>query len=79
MNENVHENAYRLVLNEACSELSKISQTFEQLCAEKYRLERLIEVLKPHVEQSGKVARGKHIKRAVHLPRCIVVTRLTVL
>jgi hypothetical protein len=79
MRENVHKDVYRFAYDEASSELRKILRAFEQLCAQKNRVEKLIEVLKPQVGISEEAEDGKQIKRTTHLPYCTVVTRLTVL
>jgi hypothetical protein len=78
MRENVHKDVYRFAYDEASTELRNILKAFEQLCAQKNRVEKLMEVLKPEIgmpEQSD----SKHVKRTTHLPYCTVVTRLTVL
>jgi hypothetical protein len=77
MRENVHKDVYRFAYDEASSELRKILKAFEQLCAQKNRVEKLMEVLKP--EMGLTEADEKHVKRTTHLPHCTVVTRLTVL
>ena len=79
MRENVHKDVYRFAYDEASTELRKILKSFEQLCAQKTRVEKLIEVLKPEVGLPEDADNGKHIKRTTHLPYCTVVTRLTVL
>jgi hypothetical protein len=79
MRENVHKDIYRFAYDEASSELRKILQSFEQLCAQKSRVEKLIEVLKPQVGLPEEGEDGKHVKRTTHLPYCTIVTRLTVL
>lgn len=79
MRENVRMDAYRFAYDEASSQLREISKAFEQLCAQKDRVEKLMEVLKPQVEVSEKVDQGKHVKKTTHRPYCTVVTRLTVL
>ena len=79
MRENVHKDIYRFAYDEASSELRKILQSFEQLCAQKTRVEKLIEVLKPQVGLPEEAEDGKHVKRTTHLPYCTIVTRLTVL
>lgn len=79
MRENVHKDVYRFAYDEASSELRKILKAFEQLCAQKNRVEKLIEVLKPEVCQPEPGNDEKHVKRTTHLPYCTVVTRLTVL
>jgi hypothetical protein len=80
MRENVHKDVYRFAYDEASSELRKILKAFEQLCAQKNRVEKLMEVLKPQVELPEQAQDGKqHIKKTTHLPYCTVVTRLTVL
>ena len=78
MQENVHKDVYRFAYDEASSELRKILRAFEQLCAQKNRVEKLIEVLKPEVGLE-EAEDGKQMKRTTHLPYCTVVTRLTVL
>jgi hypothetical protein len=77
MKENVHKDIYRFAYDEASSELRKILQAFEQLCAQKNRVEKLMEVLKP--EAGLPEEEPKQMKRTTHLPYCTVVTRLTVL
>lgn len=77
MNENVHKDVYRFAYDEASSELRKILKAFEQLCAQKNRVEKLMEVLKP--EMPAEIEDERHVKRTTHLPYCTVVTRLTVL
>jgi len=79
MRENVHKDVYRFAYDEASSELRKILGAFEQLCAQKNRVEKLMEVLKPEVGLPVQAADENHVKRTTHLPDCIVVTRLTVL
>jgi hypothetical protein len=79
MKENVHKDVYRFAYDEASSELHKILKAFEQLCAQKNRVEKLMEVLKPEVVLPAEAADEKHVKRTTHLPYCTVVTRLTVL
>jgi hypothetical protein len=79
MRENVHKDVYRFALDEASTELRKILKSFEQLCAQKNRVEKLIEVLKPEVSMPADADDGKLVKRTTHLPYCTVVTRLTVL
>jgi hypothetical protein len=79
MSENVHKDVYRFAYDEAASELRKILKAFEQLCAQKNRVEKLIEVLKPEVGVSEQEEEAKQVKRTTHLPHCTVVTRLTVL
>jgi hypothetical protein len=49
------------------------------LCAQKNRVEKLMEVLKPEIGMPGQDDSDKHVKRTTHLPYCTVVTRLTVL
>jgi hypothetical protein len=84
MRQNVHKDIYRFAFDEASSELRKILQSFEQLCAKKNQVEKLLEVLKPEIdlteEADTKEADTKpNIQRTTHLPQCIVVTRLRVL
>ena len=79
MRENVHKDVYRFAYDEASTELRKILKSFEQLCAQKNRVEKLIEVLKPEVGMQEDADDGKLVKRTTHLPYCTVVTRLTVL
>lgn len=79
MRENVHKDVYRFAYDEASTELRKILKSFEQLCAQKNKVEKLIEVLKPEVGLPESVDDGKLVKRTTHLPYCTVVTRLTVL
>ncbi len=49
MRENVHKDVYRFAYDEASTELRKILRAFEQLCAQKNRVEKLMEVLKPEL------------------------------
>lgn len=79
MRENVHKDVYRFAYDEASSELRKILKAFEQLCAQKNRVEKLMEVLKPEIGMPEQNDSGQHVKRTTHLPYCTVVTRLTVL
>ncbi len=81
MRENVHKDVYRFAYDEASSELRKILKSFEQLCAQKNRVERLMEVLKPEIEmrEEERVGNPQQVKKTTHLPDCTVVTRLTVL
>ena len=79
MKENVHKDVYRFAYDEASSELRKILRAFEQLCAQKNRVEKLMEVLKPQVGLPEEADEPKQVKRTTHLPYCTVVTRLTVL
>jgi hypothetical protein len=78
MRENVHKDVYRFAYDEASTELRSILKAFEQLCAQKNRVEKLMEVLKPEIGMQDQDS-GNHIKRTTHLPYCTVVTRLTVL
>lgn len=79
MQENVHKDVYRFAYDEASSELRKILRAFEQLCAQKNRVEKLMEVLKPEIGMNAAADDEMHVKRTTHLPYCTVVTRLTVL
>jgi len=79
MQENVHKDVYRFAYDEASSELRKILRAFEQLCAQKNRVEKLMEVLKPQAGLPEDSPDGKQLKRTTHLPYCTIVTRLTVL
>jgi hypothetical protein len=79
MRENVHKDVYRFAYDEASSELRKILKAFEQLCAQKSRVEKLMEALKPEVDLPQGPEDGKQVKQITHLPYCTVVTRLTVL
>jgi hypothetical protein len=79
MKENVHKDVYRFAYDEASSELRKILKAFEQLCAQKDRVEKLMEVLKPQVDLADQANESKCVKKTTHLPYCTVVTRLTVL
>jgi hypothetical protein len=78
MRENVHKDVYRFAYDEASTELRKILRSFEQLCAQKNRVEKLMEVLKPEIGLQEEDESGQ-VKRTTHLPYCTVVTRLTVL
>ncbi|MGC1422283.1 MAG: hypothetical protein WA354_13795 [Terracidiphilus sp.] len=79
MRENVHKDVYRFAYDEASSELRKILKAFEQLCAQKNRVEKLMEVLKPEIGMPELENNEGQVKRTTHLPYCTVVTRLTVL
>jgi hypothetical protein len=79
MRENVHKDVYRFAYDEASTELRKILKAFEQLCAQKNRVEKLMEVLKPELGMQELANDDNHVKRTTHLPYCTVVTRLTVL
>ena len=79
MRENVHKDVYRFAYDEASTELRKILKAFEQLCAQKNRVEKLMEVLKPELGMAEAADGDNHVKRTTHLPYCTVVTRLTVL
>lgn len=79
MKENFHKDVYRFAYDEASTELRKILKAFEQLCAQKNRVEKLMEVLKPEIGLGATADDEKHVKRTTHLPSCTVVTRLTVL
>ncbi len=79
MRENVHKDVYRFAYDEASSELRKILKSFEQLCAQKNRVEKLMEVLKPEIEMREEADNQHPLKKTTHLPDCTVVTRLTVL
>ncbi len=79
MRENVHKDVYRFAYDEASSELRKILKAFEQLCAQKNRVEKLMEVLKPELGTPEPTSGDSQVKRTTHLPYCTVVTRLTVL
>ena len=80
MRENVHKDVYRFAYDEASTELRKILKSFEQLCAQKNRVEKLMEVLKPEIGLQEEDESGDHhVKKTTHLPYCTVVTRLTVL
>jgi len=79
MSGNVHRDAFRSAYDKASAELREISRAFEQLCAQKDRVEKLMEALKPQVEVAEEVDQSKNIKKTTHLPHCTVVTRVTVL
>jgi hypothetical protein len=79
MRENIHKDVYRFAYDEASSELRNILKAFEQLCAQKDRVEKLMEVLKPELGIPEPADGDSHVKRTTHLPYCTVVTRLTVL
>lgn len=79
MKENVRKDVYRFAYDEASCELRKILKAFEQLCAQKNRVEKLMQVLKPEVGVSEDPDDGNQVKKTTHLPYCTVVTRLTVL
>jgi hypothetical protein len=79
MNENVHNDGYHFAYDEASSELLNILKSFEQLCLQKNRVEKLMEVLKPMAGLPGEVNTVKGLKKASHQPHFMVVTRLTVL
>ena len=79
MRENVHKDVYRFAYDEASTELRKILKAFEQLCAQKNRVEKLMEVLKPEIGMPDPEGNESQVKRTTHLPYCTVVTRLTVL
>ncbi len=79
MEQNVHKDIYRFAYDEASTELRKILRSFEELCAKKSKVEKLLEVLKPELGAADKEESKPRIKRTTHLPHCIVVTRLTVL
>lgn len=79
MKENVRKDVYRFAYDEASTELRKILKAFEQLCAQKNRVEKLMEVLKPEVGVTENLDGGRQVKKTSHLPYCTVVTRLTVL
>jgi len=79
MNENVHNDGYHFAYDEVSSELLNILKSFEQLCLQKNRVEKLMEVLKPMAGLPGEVNTVKGLKKASHQPHFMVVTRLTVL
>jgi len=79
MRENVHKDVYRFAYDEASSELRKILKAFEQLCAQKDRVEKLVELVNRRMNKKETGDDGKHVKKTTHLPYCTVVTRLTVL
>jgi hypothetical protein len=73
-----HDDAYRFAYDEASSELRNILIAFEQLCAQKHRIEKLLEVLKPQIDLPEQNEKSKNVRRTTHLPSCTVVTRLIV-
>jgi hypothetical protein len=79
MRQNVHKDIYRFAFDEASEELRKILQSFEQLCAKKNQVEKLLEVLKPEIDSPEEADPKPQIQRTTHLPQCVVVTRLRVL
>lgn len=79
MRQNVHKDIYRFAFDEASEELRKILQSFEQLCAKKNQVEKLLEVLKPEIDSPEEADTKPQIQRTTHLPQCVVVTRLRVL
>lgn len=79
MRQNVHKDIYRFAFDEASEELRKILQSFEQLCAKKNQVEKLLEVLKPEIDSPEETDTKPQIQRTTHLPQCVVVTRLRVL
>ena len=60
MKENVRKDVYRFAYDEASCELRKILKAFEQLCAQKNRVEKLMQVLKPEVHERRE--QGKEAK-----------------
>ena len=68
MKENVRKDVYRFAYDEASCELRKILKAFEQLCAQKDRVEKLMQVLKPEVGVTEDPDDGKQVKKTTHLP-----------
>jgi hypothetical protein len=79
MSRQVGKNVYQFAYNEASSELRKILVSFEQLQAQKRKIENLIAVLKPEVDGIKQIQERPRSQQKAHLPNCVVVTRLTVL
>jgi hypothetical protein len=63
MRENVHKDVYRFAYDEASAELRKILKAFEQLCAQKNRVEKLMEVLKPELGMPEEATGDNHVNR----------------
>jgi hypothetical protein len=70
---------YRFAYDEATTELRNILHSFEELCAKKNKVEKLIKVLKPEIGLTEEASANGRSERKSHLPNCVVVTRLTVL
>jgi len=76
--QNVHRDVYRFAYDEASTELRKILTSFEQLCAQKKNVERLMSALEPELGPNVQVVEPRR-DRKTRLAYCTVVTRLTVL
>ena len=79
MKQNVHKDIYRFAFDEATVELRNILHSFEELCAKKSQVEKLLKVLKPEIGILDEANAKGRTQCKTHLPHCIVVTRLTVL
>ncbi len=79
MRQNADRDVYRFAYDEASTELRKILTAFQQLCAQKKKVERLMAALEPALGPDVKVAEPNRSERKTRLPYCTVVTRLTVL
>ncbi len=88
MNQHMNKEVYQFAYDEASCELRRILRSFEELCAQKTRVEKLLEVLKPEIDAAVNAdADGELVntearipsQRKSHLPNCTVITRLTVL
>jgi len=69
MRENVHKDVYRFAYDEASTELRKILKAFEQLCAQKNRVEKLMEVLKPELGMQELANDDNHVDTPALLHR----------
>jgi hypothetical protein len=79
MEQNVHKDIYRFAYDEATTELRNILHSFEELCAKKNQVEKLLKVLKPEIGLAEEANANRRRERKSHLPHCVVVTRITVL
>jgi hypothetical protein len=86
MNQNLNKEVYQFAYDEASCELRRILRSFEELFAQKNRVEKLLEVLKPELDATVNpdpelVNSDAKIpsQRKSHLPNCTVITRLTLL
>jgi hypothetical protein len=77
--ENVHKDVYRFAYDEASTELRKILTSFEQLCAQKKKVEQLMATLELELGPNVQFVERSRSDRKTRLPHCTVVTRLTVL
>jgi hypothetical protein len=79
MKQNVHRDIYQFAYDEATNDLRNILRSFEELCAKKNKVEKLLKVLKPEIGLPEEANANGRTERKSHLPHCVVVTRITVL